>query len=150
MTHGLTPAQRLQASRHAISQHLQGQGRSRRSDADATRGAGGNDEADAPSAGPAWWRIARHTLRVWWHNHPAYSAVLVAQPVLQRYASEKPLQVVGIAAAVGAAAVWLKPWRLVSVGALLAATMKSQDVSRLVVALMSQAMPPQERKDEAP
>lgn len=150
MSAGLTPAQRLQASRHAISTHLQGQGRGRRSDADPASPGGGSDDAAAPRSGPTWWRIARHTLRVWWHNHPAYSAALVAQPLLTRYASDKPLQVVGIAAAVGAAAVLLKPWRLISVGAVLAATLKSQDVSRLLVSLLSQAMPPQERKDEAP
>ncbi len=150
MSNGLTPAQRLQASRHAISTHLQGHGRGRRSDADADRPGNQPDTERAPSSGPAWWRMARHALRVWWHNHPAYSAALVAQPVLQRYASDKPLQVVGIAAAAGAAAVLLKPWRLISVGALVAATLKSQDVSRLLVSLMSQAMPPQERKDEAP
>jgi len=150
MSAGLTPAQRLQASRHAISAHLQGQGRGRRSDGDAVRAGDSPDDSRAPSSGPAWWRIARHTLRVWWHHHPAYSAALVAQPVLARYASEKPLQVVGIAAAVGAAAVLIKPWRLISVGALVAATLKSQDVTRLLVSLMSQAMPPQERKDETP
>lgn len=151
MTAGLTPAQRLQASRHAISAHLQGQGsrrnaRSAHPDGTPNNNDDGSDRA--PSSGPAWLRIARHTLRAWWHNHPAYSAALIAQPVLTRYVSDKPLQVVGIAAAVGAAAVVLKPWRLISVGALVAATLKSQDITRLVMSLMAQAMPQEERKDE--
>lgn len=65
----------------------------------------------------------------------------MAQPVLARYAREKPLQLIGIAVAVGAAAVVVKPWRLISVGAVLAATLKSQDMTRLVMSLMAQAMP---------
>jgi hypothetical protein len=151
MSTGLTPAQRLQASRHAISAHLQGQGSrrgSRSAQADGTPD--NNDDAGArvPSSGPTWWRIARHTLTAWWHNHPAYSAALIAQPVLTRYVHERPLQVVGIAAAVGAAAVVLKPWRLISVGALVAATLKSQDITRLMMSLIAQAMPPEDRKDE--
>jgi hypothetical protein len=100
------------------------------------------------SSSPAWWRIARRTLGVWWHNHPAYSAALVAQPVLARYARQKPLQVIGIAVAVGAAAVVIKPWRLISVGAVLAATLKSQDMTRLVMSLMAQAMPQDPDRDE--
>lgn len=151
MNAGLTPTQRLQASRHAISAHLQGQGSrrgTRSAQADGTPENNEDSQTRAQSSGPTWWRIARHTLRAWWHSHPAYSAALIAQPVLTRYVSQRPLQVVGIAAAVGAAAVVLKPWRLISVGALLAATLKSQDISRLVVSLMAQAMPQDDRKDE--
>lgn len=151
MNAGLTPAQRLQASRHAISAHLQGQGSrrgTRSAQADGTPHNNDDFDTRAPASGPTWWRIARHTLRTWWHSHPAYSAALIAQPVLTRYVSERPLQVVGIAAAVGAVAMVLKPWRLISVGALLAATLKSQDISRLMVSLMAQAMPQDERKDE--
>ena len=62
---------------------------------------------------------------------------------------DRPLHLVGLAAAAGAAAVWLKPWRLISVGAVLAATLKSQDMSRLMVSLLAQALPEQERRDEA-
>ncbi len=152
MNAGLTPAQRLKASRHAISAHLQGQGarRSARSAQPDGTPNNNNDDGDAraPSSGPTWWRIARHTLRAWWHNHPAYSAALIAEPVLTRYVRERPLQVVGIAAAVGAAVVVIKPWRLISVGAVVAATLKSQDITRLMMSLMAQAMPQNERKDE--
>jgi hypothetical protein len=129
--------QRLQASRHAISAHLQG----RRGEPRPEQAHDNSEAPRASSSGPAWWRIARRTLGVWWHNHPAYSAALVAQPVLARYARQKPLQVIGIAVAVGAAAVVIKPWRLISVGAVLAATLKSQDVTRLLMSLVAQAMP---------
>ena len=129
--------QRLRASRQAISAHLQG----RRGETRTEQAQDNGDVPHTPSSGPAWWRIARRTLGVWWHNHPAYSAALVAQPVLARYARQKPLQVIGIAVAVGAAAVVIKPWRLISVGAVLAATLKSQDMTRLVMSLMAQAMP---------
>lgn len=135
--------QRLRASRQAISAHLQG----RRGEPRTEQAPDNGQAPRAASSGPAWWRIARRALGVWWHNHPAYSAALVAQPVLTRYASEKPLQVIGIAAALGAATVVLKPWRLISVGAVLAATLKSQDMTRLVMSMMAQAMPQDPGRD---
>lgn len=139
-----TAVQRLQASRQAISAHLQG----RRGEPRTEQAQDNGDTPRTSSSSPAWWRIARRTLGVWWHNHPAYSAALVAQPVLARYARQKPLQVIGIAVAVGAAAVVIKPWRLISVGAVLAATLKSQDMTRLVMSLMAQAMPQDPDRDE--
>ena len=77
-------------------------------------------------------------LRTWWSRHPANATARIAQPLIENYAREKPLQLVGIAAGLGAAAVIVKPWRLISVGALLAATLRSSDFSSLLVSLLSQ------------
>lgn len=144
----LSPAQRLQASRHAITTHLQSRrGRAREPQPEGAAPRAGDSPPRRGS--PGWLRMARHALRVWWQGHPAYSAALVARPVLADYARHKPVQVLGIAAALGAAVVVLRPWRLISVGALVAATLRSQDTSRLVMSFLAQAMP-QDREDDAP
>lgn len=137
----LTPAQRLQASRQAIVVHLQ---RSRRRSASApAEGMASQDDASThASDGSGWWGVARHALSAWFRGHPAYSAAMVARPVIEGFAREKPVQVLGIAAAVGAAVVLLKPWRLISVGALVAATLKSGDMSRMVMSMMADVMTP--------
>ena len=47
------------------------------------------------------------------------------------------MQLLGIAAAAGAAVVLIRPWRLVSMTSLLLATLKSSQVSALALALLS-------------
>jgi ElaB/YqjD/DUF883 family membrane-anchored ribosome-binding protein len=44
----------------------------------------------------------------------------ILKPVVARYAKANPMKTLGIAAGVGAAIVVLKPWRLISIGSLLA------------------------------
>jgi ElaB/YqjD/DUF883 family membrane-anchored ribosome-binding protein len=44
----------------------------------------------------------------------------VLQPVIADYAKSNPLKTLGIAAGVGAAIVVLKPWRLITLGSMLA------------------------------
>jgi hypothetical protein len=44
----------------------------------------------------------------------------ILQPVVASYAKSNPLKTLGIAAGVGAAVVIVKPWRLMSLGSLLA------------------------------
>ncbi len=44
----------------------------------------------------------------------------ILQPVVASYAKSNPLKTLGIAAGVGAAVVILKPWRLITLGSLLA------------------------------
>lgn len=44
----------------------------------------------------------------------------ILQPVVASYAKSNPLKTLGIAAGVGAAVVILKPWRLMTLGSLLA------------------------------
>ena len=44
----------------------------------------------------------------------------ILQPVVASYAKSNPLKTFGIAAGVGAAVVILKPWRLMTLGSLLA------------------------------
>ena len=64
-------------------------------------------------------------------------ALDVAKPLLGKYAEEKPFQLLGVAAAAGAAVVLLRPWRLVSLTGLTVTALKSSQFSRLLLSLLS-------------
>lgn len=128
----LTPQERLANSRKAIVRHMS---REQSRDDEAQDGAGDNDAANAESGGT--WGIFKQAIGAWWHHHPVSVAFSLARPVICRYAEEKPLQLLGIAAAAGAAAVVLKPWRLVSLGSVLLATFKSSEISGALLSMLS-------------
>ena len=77
------------------------------------------------------------TVQAWWRHHPAKVALEIAEPVLDQYAKNKPYQLLGIAAAAGAAAVLVRPWRLVSVTGLLLATLKSSGLANVALSFVS-------------
>ena len=77
------------------------------------------------------------TVQAWWRHHPAKVALEIAEPVLDRYAKNKPYQLLGIAAAAGAAAVLVRPWRLVSVTGLLLAALKSSGLANVALSFVS-------------
>ena len=68
-------------------------------------------------------------------------AIEIGRPFLDNYARDKPVQLLGIAAGVGAAAVLVKPWRLVSVTGLAIAVLKSTKLSSTLLSLLSRAAP---------
>ena len=76
----------------------------------------------------AAWQIAKQAVIGWWQHHPARIAVEAGRPYLDSYARNKPLQLLGIAAGVGALAVVVKPWRLVSAAGLAATAWKSTNL----------------------
>ncbi len=86
-----------------------------------------------------WFAHAKRALRTWWRHHPAHMGVELATPMLSNYAYRKPVQYLAIAAAVGAVVVVARPWRLITVGGLLAAVLKSTQVSTLVMSALSAA-----------
>lgn len=132
-----TPQERLASSRKAIVRHM-----SREADSHD-----GHDEeaADGNFEGGGTWSILKHALDAWWHHHPVSVAFGLAKPALKRYAEEKPLQLLGIAAAAGAAAVVLRPWRLVSIGSVLLATLNSPELSGALVSMLSSTSPSSEQ-----
>ncbi|MBI2772058.1 MAG: hypothetical protein HYX47_20735 [Burkholderiales bacterium] len=132
---------KLAQSRLAIVEYLQR--RERRHDGRVEERDGPADEA-AEDGGDeprdrGWFSTLKHGLKTWWRYHPAHMALEVATPVLQTYAREKPVQVLGVAAAAGAALVLLRPWRLISVTTLLVALVKSSQLSSVVLSAMSAA-----------
>ncbi|MFC5610253.1 hypothetical protein [Variovorax soli] len=131
----LTPQQRLAVSRHALMSQLQGSE------------ASGQRASERPSFlnGVSWAPVARGVARHWWQRHPLHAAGQLARPVLEKYAREEPLKLVAVAAAVGAAVVLTRPWRLLSASALVATTFKTSELAGVVNALMQRKTSP--RKD---
>jgi hypothetical protein len=139
---------KLAQTRLAIVAHIQR--RDRRSTRDDTRqerleGIGAQeqeawDEADDHGGGPAaWFSHFKHAARSWWRQHPAHLGVELATPMLSKFARQKPVQFLGIAAAVGAVVVIARPWRLISLTGLIVALVKSSQLSSMLMSAMSAA-----------
>ena len=157
----LTPQQRLANSRRALVRQLQG-GEARDHDRQAL---GGDTEDELEyahhdaSGEPAherhasrrggnsiWGGVARSVAQRWWRRHPAHAMGQLARPLLEHYARKEPAKLMAAAAATGALLVLVKPWRLLSVTAVLAAVLKTSDVADVVNTLM-QKTPSSPRKD---
>jgi hypothetical protein len=86
-----------------------------------------------------WFGRLRNAVRTWWHYHPASMAVELATPMMRSYARRKPLQLLAISAAAGAALTFVRPWRLISLTTLVVALLKSSQLSHLLMAAVSAA-----------
>lgn len=134
----MSPQERLAVSRRAIVRYMN---QEEQEDPTSHRQGGINEDGlqglgeDRPEGGT--WSVVKHAVKVWWQHHPAQLALNLAKPALGRYAEEKPLQLLGIAAGVGAAAVLIRPWRLISVTGVLFAALKASDVPVLLMSMLS-------------
>ncbi|HWI82874.1 hypothetical protein [Ramlibacter sp.] len=134
---------------HSRERHHERRGSDHYDDAAAQEGAGGQErrwgrrgssdgESRHRSAG-GWLGHLRHVVRTWWRHHPASMGLELVTPVLSNYASRKPVQYLGIAAAVGAVVMLARPWRLISVTGLVVAIVKSSQLSSVVMSAMAGA-----------
>ncbi|MDO8375028.1 MAG: hypothetical protein V4639_17390 [Pseudomonadota bacterium] len=124
----LSPRERLDNSRQAIVRQMG-------HDTATTVEHGGSDtEIDASAS---TWSLVKQTATSWWHGHPASLALDFAQPRMQRFAQEQPLKLLAIAAGIGAATVFLRPWRLISLTGLVFAALKSSEVAGLASSLLA-------------
>lgn len=142
----LTPQERLASSRKAILRHLT---RNRKIPDDQIS----DDVSEWAHSGEATggkWNAFKRAMGTWWHHHPVNVALAVAQPVISRYAEEKPFKLLAIAAGVGAATVAIRPWRLVSLGGLLLATLKSSELSNVVLSVLYSSPSDSEKIQEMP
>jgi hypothetical protein len=78
-------------------------------------------------------------LRRWWQEHPVRLALDVGTPALQTIARTYPLPIMAVCVAVGAAVVWLRPWRLLPLSAMIMATARSMPLGDLLAAWRAQA-----------
>lgn len=136
-------AGKLARSRLAIIEHIQRkdrrhEGGEREQAEESGSGAWAEEEEPAPR-GSGWFGRIKYATRTWWRHHPAHLAVELATPVLSAYARRKPLQFLGIAAALGAVVVLARPWKLISATGLLVALLKSSQLSSVVMSAMSAA-----------
>ena len=95
------------------------------------------DETEYEDHGGSLWAVTKRSLRAWWEFHPARAAASIARPVVEEYAQHSPWKLVGIAAGVGALVVVTRPWKLVSVGGLAVAALKSSQFSNLALSLLA-------------
>jgi hypothetical protein len=95
-----------------------------------------------PPAGGTTWRLIKYATRAWWYRHPASAVVELAQPLLEDYAQAHPFKLLGFSAGAGAALVVIRPWRMVSVGVLLAA-LKSSGLSSALLSSVPRSAHPQ-------
>lgn len=134
----LSPQQRLARSRHAIAAHLsRGDATPPAGAAEAALGEPVPEDVRGERASRAGWMLLRHAAHAWWRHHPGRAVVRMARPALEGYARDKPLQLMAIATGAGAAAVVLRPWRLMTLTGLLAVAFRSSELSRLVLPLLS-------------
>ena len=135
----LPDIQGLAQSRLAILEYLQqGQG-------SESHAKGGQDTASS-QADAASWRSARDTARRHWEDHPARLAIGLAGPLLSQWGRRHPLAFLGIAAALGAALVMARPWKLMSLTGVLVAALKSSNLASLAMsALAARRAPARDR-----
>lgn len=133
----LSPSQRLDQSRRAIVRYMA------HDDAAGHGPAGDHDSSAAGMDGSdSTWGLIKQVAGSWWRGHPAHLALDIAKPLLQTYAEQKPLKLLGISAGLGAAAVLLRPWRLISLTGLAATLLKSTEMSGVVHSLLSAGRKP--------
>jgi len=131
-----TPQERLAASRQAIVRHMTRDSQS--SSSSDRRNEYSPEEADEARTGSSGtWAVIKGAMRTWWRHHPGSAAFDLARPMVGKFAQEQPFKLLGIAAGLGAAAVVLRPWRLVSLGGVLLATLKSSQISSVLLSMLS-------------
>jgi len=134
-TSTLSAQQRLAASRQAIIRDMN---REEDPQAGAPELSAGNEDISESGidASSGSWDLVKQVACSWWRSHPARLALDVAKPMMQGYAQDQPVKLLGIAAATGAALVVLRPWRLISLTGLALALIKSTEVSGIVQSLI--------------
>ncbi len=134
----LPPQERLAASRKALVRYMT------RNDRDAQLASKDPlaipvEAEDLPRRGRGSFASMSHAARTWWAHQPAHVAVDLARPIIGRFAERQPLKLLGIAAGVGAAVVLFRPWRLISIGGVLLAAVKSAAVPSVLLSMLSPA-----------
>lgn len=142
----LTPQERLALSRRAIVKHMN----RRHRDHELEMGYDPDDADDSGSSQRGALGAMKQAIRGWWHRHPASSAVELARPLLGDYAKVHPFKLLGAAAGIGAVAVLVRPWRMVSVGGLLLATIKSSGLSSVLLSLLTNRSQPSQNNQATP
>ena len=137
-----TPLARLVASRKALVRQM-----ARAAGHPDTHLSNGSDELDKATVDThlntelsGTWQILVQAVKAWWQHHPAHLAVDIGRPFLNKFAQNKPMQLLGMAAGVGAAVVLIKPWRLVSISGLAVAAFKSTNLSSTLLSMLPRAV----------
>ncbi len=136
----LSPAERLARSREAIALTMRRQsGRDERDDLGPEWGPSEPEPGQAGErrAGHGWWPVMRSFARTWWRRHPLNTMGQMAVPALSGYAQREPFKLMGYAAVAGAVIAIVRPWRLMSAGALLAAALRPSEISAFAMTMLA-------------
>jgi len=144
---GLTPHERLALSRRALVAQLGGNDLPTYDGAPVEAKVSPGAKSESIIDRVAWASVARNVVQRWWRRHPANAAGQLARPVIERYAREQPAKLIAAAAGTGALLVLVRPWRLLSITAVLAAVLKTSDLADLVTTLMHKNPESPPRKD---
>ncbi len=129
--------ERLAESRQAIVRHMNHE-TLEAVDTVEGLGQGDREEIDASSG---TWGLVKQVTTSWWRGHPAHMALDFLKPMVQSYAEDKPVRMLGISAAIGAAIVVIRPWRLMSLTGVLIAVAKSKELSEVMHSMMGSHHP---------
>jgi hypothetical protein len=140
----LSPQEKLAISRKALMRVMARDTRHQPETVEVTGASLENPQTVTVKEGSAFSAMT-YAARTWWRYHPAHAVFEVGRPLFDRYAARRPFQVLGIALAIGAAAVLLRPWRLVSIGGLLVAAVKSASAPGVLLSMLT-ARPDQSTK----
>jgi hypothetical protein len=135
---------KLEKSRRAILEHVARRHRKHDPHEENAQGFAEADnqryEDDEPyDGGGGWFGHMKHAVRTWWRYHPAHMAVELATPLARGYARRRPVQLLAISLAAGAALTLARPWKVISITTLLVALLKSGQLSHLLMAAVSAA-----------
>ncbi len=128
----ISPQQRLANSRQAIVRHMHHEMPDEAEHEDSDIPTGDNEFHRSRI-----WDLIRQMSTSWWQRHPAHLALTLTKPLVQAYAGEKPLKLLAISAAIGAATIVIRPWRLISVTGLLLAALKSAEMSNAIKSFLT-------------
>ena len=131
-----TASDRMAHTRLAIVEYVQ---RTHRGEPSGPATEAGHTDDEAPHGR---WDGVKSALQDWWRNHPLHMGLEMAQPAVIAYARERPLRLLALSAAAGAALVLARPWRLISVTGLLMAAIRSPQLSSAVLSALRSGGPP--------
>lgn len=84
-----------------------------------------------------WMSLVKAGAATWWRDHPLHMGAAVLRPVVSDYVKRKPVATLAVAAAVGAAFVLVRPWRLASVTALGMSLVRSSNLPVMAASLVA-------------
>ncbi len=85
----------------------------------------------------ATFGVVRHAFNAWWQFHPARAIGAIAEPFVEEFADRRPFRLLAISMVAGAAIAVVRPWRLISVGGIALAALKSSRVSSAALTFMA-------------
>ncbi|MES2954063.1 MAG: hypothetical protein V4711_01345 [Pseudomonadota bacterium] len=146
----ITAQQRLAASRQAIIRDMHRDDPEMNQPVDADADGQSDISESGIDASSGSWDLIKQVGQSWWQSHPAQLALDVAKPMMQTYAKEQPLKLLGIAAGTGIALVVLRPWRLISLTGVAIAMLKSTQLTGVVQSLILGSREPGRRHPDRP